>query len=219
MSTFQVSGWNQKVANFTDYSIPLFFSEYGCNQARPRPFNEIETLFGPQMTPVFSGGLVYEYSQESNDYGLVEVSGNSSEIKYLDDFKNLKAAYEKTPLPTGDGGYKPVGKPSECPKEAPGWEGKETLPTMPDAASKYLANGAGAPRGTDGPSNQYIPGEGTKPSDTGSAGAVPKPTGATDKGNDTQEDSGNSGILNAGTGAAWASGAMVVLAVIGGALL
>ncbi|KAI5811385.1 GEL1 protein [Peziza echinospora] len=217
MSSYTVSGWNQKVANFSDYSIPIFFSEYGCNQVLPRPFNEIETLYGTQMTPVFSGGLVYEYSNEANNYGLVQLNGNDSKVEPLQDFNNLKSMYEKVPLPTGDGGYKQNGNPSECPANTNDWVASETLPQMPAAASKYLESGAGAPRGTDGPSNQYIPGDGSKPSDTGTAGPVPKPTQTGGNGNTTTD---KSSAARVGSNAAlWASGLMIIVSVLGGALM
>lgn len=45
------------------------------------------------MVEVFSGGLVYEYSQEPNRYGLVEIQENGN-IKLLPDFLALKDQYE-----------------------------------------------------------------------------------------------------------------------------
>jgi hypothetical protein len=40
------------------------------------------------MTGVFSGGLVYEYMQEANDYGIVDVSKNG-QVKTRSDFISL----------------------------------------------------------------------------------------------------------------------------------
>ncbi|KAI5283262.1 beta-glucanosyltransferase, partial [Ascosphaera aggregata] len=70
-SSFTTSGWDQKVKNFTGYGIPLFLSEYGCN-TNTRKFEEVAALYSTKMTGVYSGGLVYEYSQEDSNYGLVE---------------------------------------------------------------------------------------------------------------------------------------------------
>ena len=45
------------------------------------------------MNKIFSGGLVYEYSQEPNNYGLVEILDNG-DIKVLPDFIALKSQFE-----------------------------------------------------------------------------------------------------------------------------
>lgn len=59
----------------------------------PRIFEEIAALYSNDMVDVFSGGLVYEYSQEPNRYGLVEIQQNGN-IKLLPDFLALKDQYE-----------------------------------------------------------------------------------------------------------------------------
>ncbi|KAJ2789402.1 1 3-beta-glucanosyltransferase gel4, partial [Coemansia helicoidea] len=76
---FKTSGYEDITKNMTDYTIPSLLTEYGCNKVRPRTFTEIGSLYGSDMTGVFSGGLMYEYSEEDNDYGIVKVShGDSS---------------------------------------------------------------------------------------------------------------------------------------------
>lgn len=45
------------------------------------------------MTEVFSGGLVYEYSQEPNNYGLVKILDNG-DVQLLPDYMALKAQFE-----------------------------------------------------------------------------------------------------------------------------
>jgi len=177
-STMQTAGWDEKTKNFSDYSIPLFLSEYGCNTVPERPFNEVEALYGDKMTPVFSGGLVYEYSMEPNKYGIVQIDSlDAKDVKTLPDFDRLKAAFKKTPIPDGDGGYNENGKPSKCPPRTNNWEALDDIPPMPDNASKYLELGAGKPRGTGGPSNQYIPSQEQAPTDTGVAGPAPTDSG------------------------------------------
>jgi hypothetical protein len=68
-STFTESGYDQRVQEFSSYSVPSFFAEYGCNTPRPRVFSEVQALFGSQMTPTFSGGIVYMYFEEANEFG------------------------------------------------------------------------------------------------------------------------------------------------------
>ena len=93
-ATFESSGYNTLVAQFSNTTIPVFFSEYGCNKVTPRVFDEVQVLYGPQMTPVMSGGLVYEYSQEISDYGLVVLYDNQT-AQLLTDYDNLQSQYNK----------------------------------------------------------------------------------------------------------------------------
>lgn len=69
-SSFSVSGYNNIVKNFQSYNIPYFFAEYGCNTVQPRTFTNIPVLFGPQMENVVNGGIVFEYFQDTNNYGM-----------------------------------------------------------------------------------------------------------------------------------------------------
>jgi 1,3-beta-glucanosyltransferase GAS1 len=68
-SSYEESGFDQRTLEFSQYTVPVFFAEYGCNQVQPREFSEVGALYGNQMTPVWSGGIVYMYFQEANDYG------------------------------------------------------------------------------------------------------------------------------------------------------
>lgn len=38
------SGYNQLVSLFSDYSQPIFFSEFGCNLVEPRLFTEVGAI-------------------------------------------------------------------------------------------------------------------------------------------------------------------------------
>ncbi|KAK6608939.1 glycolipid anchored surface protein [Botrytis cinerea] len=98
-SSYTKSGYDQRTLEFANYSVPAFFAEYGCNTVQPREFTEVGAIYGDKMTEVWSGGIVYMYFQEANDYGLVSVSGDS--VSKLSDFtalsKQLASATQASP--------------------------------------------------------------------------------------------------------------------------
>lgn len=148
-SSFAVSGYATKMQLYKNYSIPIFLSEFGCNKVvSSRPFTEIQAIYSTQMSSVFSGGLVYEYSNETNNYGLVKIDDTTSVTK-LTDYSNLKSEYASVENPAGDGGAYAGNDYSTCPDYVSGtWEANNTLPEMPSAASAYFKSGAGMPMGT-----------------------------------------------------------------------
>ncbi|KAK3058565.1 1,3-beta-glucanosyltransferase [Extremus antarcticus] len=154
-STFQISGWDQKVQQYSNYGIPLFLSEYGCIK-NDRNFEEISTLYSSQMSSVYSGGLVYEYSEEGSGYGLVTIG--SSGVTPKPDFNFLKQQFAKAQV-SGDGGYSSSGAASQCPKQSTTWEVKDflgpDLPAIPQGAVKYMSSGAGKPPGLNGDGSQW----------------------------------------------------------------
>lgn len=100
-SDWDSSGYQALNDTFANSSIPLFFSEYGCNKNSPRTFDEVtDGVYAEDgLLYTLMGGLIYEYSNEDNNYGLVEIESDGS-IKYLDDFNNLKDRYASISLPT-----------------------------------------------------------------------------------------------------------------------
>jgi hypothetical protein len=72
------------------------YSEYGCNEVQPRVFDEVKALYSDKMTSL-SGGMVYEYSQEEADYGLVQINSNGS-VSLRTDFDNLLKQYNNIDL-------------------------------------------------------------------------------------------------------------------------
>jgi len=184
-SSYQISGWDQKVKNFTGYGLPLFLSEYGCN-TNARQFQEVSALYDTKMTGVYSGGLVYEYSEEGSKYGLVQINGK--DVNTNKDYDALKAALKKTPNPSGDGNYNKTGGSNPCPKKnSPNWDvdATDSLPAIPVPAEKYLKDGAGQGVGFSGKGSQTAgtpssstaspgSGSGSSSSSSGTAGATSK---------------------------------------------
>lgn len=68
-SDYVSSTYQERTKEFSTYNVPAFFAEYGCNKVMPRPFTEVGALYGSNMTKVWSGGIVYMYFQEDNDFG------------------------------------------------------------------------------------------------------------------------------------------------------
>lgn len=134
-STFKKSGFDVRTADFANYSVPVFFAEYGCNEVRPRPFTEVQVLYGKEMKDVWSGGIVYMYHEEANKYGLVKVS-NGKATK-LDDFDNLKKQISKVGDVEGVkmSEYTPTNtKARDCPAKQKAWTASSVLPPTPDKA-------------------------------------------------------------------------------------
>ena len=70
-ATYESSHYEERTQEFSNFSVPAFFAEYGCITSPPRTFTEVQALYGENMTKVWSGGIVYMYFQETNDYGKV----------------------------------------------------------------------------------------------------------------------------------------------------
>jgi len=90
-ATFETSGYDKLVEMFSNSTVPVFFSEYGCNEVQPRTFDEVPTLYGEKMT-VMSGGLIFEWTQESNNYGIVDAYGNGT-VHLRGDYDALAEKY------------------------------------------------------------------------------------------------------------------------------
>ncbi|KAI5919977.1 Glucanosyltransferase-domain-containing protein [Camillea tinctor] len=133
-SSFTKSGYDVQVDFFSNYSVPVFFAEYGCNSdgADGRKWDDTTALYSDQMTGVFSGGIVYMYFQEANDYGLVEL--NNGKATEMDNFKVLATKLNKVDPTTVDmSSYTPSNSPASCPPISDSWKVTGALPPTPDS--------------------------------------------------------------------------------------
>jgi hypothetical protein len=134
-SDIEKSGYADWVDFYKDYNVPVFFAEYGCNSpggAEGRKFDDTRALFSDDMTGVFSGGLVYMYHQEDNDYGVVEVKGDKAER--MDNFFELKKAHKAVdPKGVEEDDYTPKGDRETCPEIGEVWRANTRLPPTPES--------------------------------------------------------------------------------------
>jgi hypothetical protein len=122
------------------------------------------------MSSVYSGGLVYEYSEEDSGYGLVKINGDS--VTENEDFTELMNQFKSNPSPEGDGGYKSDGSASPCPANSDSWDvtafKDDELPAIPDGADKFMKDGAGTGPGLQGDGSQNAGGGSTSTAQAGS---------------------------------------------------
>ncbi|CAO3644654.1 unnamed protein product [Cunninghamella blakesleeana] len=129
-SSFEKSGYSDRTKELENFGKPVFLSEYGCNLVRPRPFSEVETLYGSQMTSVWSGGVAYEWSQENNEYGLVKVTGTT--VEPLQDYTNLQKTLKNVnPQGVKMDDYNPSSSSINCPSVKATWKATNDLPPTP----------------------------------------------------------------------------------------
>ena len=160
-ATFQSSEYDTLVAQFSNTTVPVFFSEYGCNKVLPRVFDEVEALYGPQMTPVMSGGLVYQWTEDTNHFGLVNATDDGTASLRID-YDNLQKQYNKLDtkaLGSGNSTATQLTSPA-CKKSlisSSSFSSDFSIPKAPIGAQKLIENGIKNP-----PSGKIVPIKSTK---------------------------------------------------------
>ncbi|KAJ1833153.1 40S ribosomal protein S27, partial [Coemansia sp. RSA 2708] len=143
---FKTSGYEDITKNMTDYTIPSLLTEYGCNLVRPRTFTEVKSLYGADMVSTFSGGIMYEYTEEDNEYGIVKVSVGDSKVEKNSDYDNFKKVLAAAkPQGVKMDSYKASGKDSTCPQSDSAWHVKSDVlpPTPSEARCECMMNSLG----------------------------------------------------------------------------
>ncbi|KAI9490649.1 Glucanosyltransferase-domain-containing protein [Zychaea mexicana] len=133
-SSYEKSGYKDRTKEFESYHRPVFLSEYGCNLVTPREFSDVEVLYGSQMTDVWSGGVVYEWTQENNNYGLVKIANGKAEL--MQDYTNLQKALAKaSPKGVNMDAYNDQRQAPQCPEHTQNWKAATTLPPTPSSGA------------------------------------------------------------------------------------
>ena len=144
------------------------------------------------MSSVYSGGIAYEYSLEPNEYGIVEINGDS--VEELEDFDSLKEAYDAVVLPSGDGGAKEEGEASECPAQSEIWDVEDdSLPAVPEPVLAMFDDGVdegfGLVEGDPGSQNAGTPSDSIADPEDDAAGGDDEDDGGDGEDGDGEEDS------------------------------
>ncbi|ODV82556.1 carbohydrate-binding module family 43 protein [[Candida] arabinofermentans NRRL YB-2248] len=130
-STFKTSGYEARTEEFSNLTIPVFFSEYGCNQVQPRKFTEIGTIFSDDMTDVWSGGIVYMYFEETNNYGLVSEIDSTS-VTTMSDYQYYSSEINNvSPTSASTDDISSSSADFSCPATGSHWKAATALPPTP----------------------------------------------------------------------------------------
>jgi len=152
------------------------------------------------MSSVYSGGLVYEYSEEDSNYGLVKIDGDS--VTENEDFQALMDKFKNNPSPEGDGGYKSDGSASPCPANSDSWDvtafKDDELPAIPDGADKFMQDGAGKGPGLQGDGSQNAGGGSTATASAGSGSVTAVASNAASSSGGSSSDAADAAASSAG---------------------
>jgi len=134
-SSFPQSGYQARTEELANLGVPAFFSEYGCNAVEPRTFQDVPVLYSSDMSNVWSGGIIYEYVEQGNAFGLVNISADGTSVTTLTDFTNLKSQYTTaTGSSLAMASYTPtVSLPVSCPASNASWPVSTNLPPTPNS--------------------------------------------------------------------------------------
>ena len=101
------------------------------------------------MTGVMSGGLVYEYSQQDDDFGLVSIFSNNT-AQLMVDYDNLQKQFNKLDVKTLESGNSSAAKLTSptCTSNlisSGSFNNSFTIPSIPSGGQKLIDNGISNP--------------------------------------------------------------------------
>jgi len=140
-STFE-SSYAGTTSEFADYNVVAYFSEFGCISSPPRLWTEAVALLGPDMDPVWSGGIAFSYfpaQSAAGEFGMVTVSGQT--VTTSADFDSLKQQYGlAAPSNAPAQSAAPASSYGTCPAASGSFLGSTNIPPTPnDAACDCLS--------------------------------------------------------------------------------
>ncbi|CAK7906231.1 pH-responsive protein 1 [[Candida] anglica] len=131
-SSYSTSGYRERTAEYSNFPVPIFFSEYGCNTAGPsRPFTEVEAIYGSTMSSVWSGAIAYSYFEGENHYGIVQERPDGT-VQKMGDFETLSMRLNSAQPKSAIKKQQNSGKIPNCPKQSSVWKASSVLPPTPD---------------------------------------------------------------------------------------
>lgn len=174
-----------------------------------------------EMTGVYSGGLMYEYSIEENDFGIVNLKGGlKGTVEKIDEFDLFKDALSKYPAPTGSGGAATTTHAVECPTSDSSWNVDPSLvPEMPEQAQKYMKSGAGKGPGLEGDGSQNAEDSGTASASVTRGEASPTSTSNNGDSGDGDDNDNAAVTVHGSNGALLVTGVTLFFALFGTMLL
>ncbi|KAJ7081999.1 1,3-beta-glucanosyltransferase [Mycena belliarum] len=125
-------------AEFADYNVAAYFSEFGSLNCDPgtRPWTETGTLFAAPMTDVWSGGIAFSYFpviSTGRQFGMATLSADNATASTNADFANLAAQYAKVAFVTSPAKAAAAASTfGACPAEGARLEASKVLPPTPD---------------------------------------------------------------------------------------
>ncbi|TGO65100.1 hypothetical protein BCON_0004g00980 [Botryotinia convoluta] len=138
-STFTSSNYSRLTESFSDYPLPIFLADYACepttennSDVAGRIFDEVGTIYGPRISDIWSGGIVYEWASSSysdpSDYALVNLTDNT--IQLNQNYKSLSTQLAAiNPSITQMSAYTPtITTAPSCPDESATWAASTILP-------------------------------------------------------------------------------------------
>ncbi|KOS22633.1 hypothetical protein ESCO_002211 [Escovopsis weberi] len=143
-ATYKTSSYDVLTDGFSNSSVPVFFSEFGCNTPAPRYWNEIQAIYGDEMTHSFDGAVAYEWTEEDNHYGLVQIQDGTLQI--MGDFNRLKAQFAKVDWKSvqSQAAAKSSPAPPKCSEgliKEDGFNSNFTLPVPPPGTQDLIDKG------------------------------------------------------------------------------
>ncbi|TGO31372.1 hypothetical protein BPAE_0001g02750 [Botrytis paeoniae] len=131
-STFTSSNYSHLTESFSDYPLPVSLTDYACepttednSDVAGRIFDEVGTIYGPEMSDIWSGGIVYEWASfsDSDPSGYVSQQLNQN-------YKSLSTQLVAiNPSITQMSAYTPtITTAPSCPNENATWAASTILP-------------------------------------------------------------------------------------------